>query len=316
MHQADHHVQHHQHAKVHQVHAQQTRRRQQHGHEHQQQHRNVEKAAQHQEQQVHQQQELHLVQLPGRHPGRHGLGHGLGGEGVVEHEGAGQHQGDDGAGAGRFQHHGPEAAPAERPVHHRCQQQRVQRRHRRRLRRGEDARVDAAQQHCRHGQRQRTAVEDAGPFAPRHRRGARHLAAPGDDPHHAHHQRGHEKARNHPAQEQRPDRSPGHQGVDHHRNAGRDDGPQGRAGHHHRAGKAAWVLRVLEHLADGHQPRAGSVGDGAAAHAGEDDADQDVDVRQPAAQAPDQDAAEVENARAHGAGIHEVGGEDEHRHGQ
>ena len=43
---------------------------------------------------------------------------------------------------------------------------------------------------------------------------------------------------------------------------------------------------------------------------------QDVDLRQPAAQAADEDAAEVEQALADRAGVHHVGREDEQRHRQ
>jgi hypothetical protein len=93
--QPNHHVQHHQHAKVHQVDAQQFGRGQQHGHKHQQQHRHIQKAAQHQKHHIHQQQKLDGGQVHAVHPQRHGLRHAFGGEGVVEHEGARQNHGDD-----------------------------------------------------------------------------------------------------------------------------------------------------------------------------------------------------------------------------
>ena len=60
----------------------------------------------------------------------------------------------------------------------------------------------------------------------------------------------------------------------------------------------------------------GGVGDGAAAHAGEDHARDDVDVAEPAPDAPDGGDTEPQQPLADGAGVHDVGGDDEERHGQ
>ena len=121
--QPDHHVQHHQHAEVHEVDAQRLDRRQQHRHEHQQQHRDIEKAAQHEEQQIHQQQERDTRQVQGVHPLRHRLRYTLGGEGVVQHERAGQDQRDHRTRPGRLEHHAEQLLPAQRAVDHGGQDQ-------------------------------------------------------------------------------------------------------------------------------------------------------------------------------------------------
>ena len=301
---------------MHQVDAEQLDGGQQHRNKDQQQHRDVQEAAQHQKHQVDQQQEPDLRQLHAVDPLRHRLRNALGGEGIVEDERARQDDGDDGAGAGRFHHHAPEASPAQRTKYDRGQHQRVQCGDGGRFGGRENARVDAAEQHDRHGQRKRAAKDQAGPLGARHRFVARHVAPHGDGVDHQHHQRSHQEARNHAAQKQRADRRARNHGVDHHRYGRRDDRPQRRAGHHHRAGKATRVLGLLEHLANRHQAGTGSVGDRAAAHAREDHADQDVDLCQSAAHAADQDAAEIKQAFAHGTGVHDVGRKNEQRDGQ
>ena len=58
------------------------------------------------------------------------------------------------------------------------------------------------------------------------------------------------------------------------------------------------------------------VGDGRAAHAGEDDGLQHVDLRKPAAEAPDQRVAEGHEPFRHRADVHQFGGKDEQRHGK
>src|SRR5690606_6358295 len=58
------------------------------------------------------------------------------------------------------------------------------------------------------------------------------------------------------------------------------------------------------------------IGDGRTGHAGEDDADEDVDLREAAAEATDEHLAEVEQAVRDAAGVHDVRSQDEQRHRQ
>src|SRR5207247_8835234 len=60
-----------------------------------------------------------------------------------------------------------------------------------------------------------------------------HVAFDGNEMHHPHHQKRHQKAWHHTAQKKRTNRSTRHQGVNHHGNGGRDDGTQcGRSEEH------------------------------------------------------------------------------------
>ena len=267
MNQADHHVEHHQHAEVHQIHTQQLGRRQQHGHKHQQQNRHIQKAAQHQKHHVDQQQKLELRQLHAVDPLRHGLRHAFCGEGVVQNERAGQNHGDHRTAPGGLEYHAPESAPGQRAVNHGRQHQGMERGHCSCFSGRESAGVNSAQQHDGHGQRQGTAENDVGPVFERNFFFTRHIAFNGNEMHDHHHQQGHQNARHHATQKQRTHRRAGDQRVDDHRNGGRNDGAQRGTGHHHGGGKSARVLGLFQHLAYRHQTGASSVCNSAAAHA-------------------------------------------------
>ena len=105
-------------------------------------------------------------------------------------------------------------------------------------------------------------------------------------------------------------------GIQHHRSRRRNDRPDGGRRYYHGAGEPGRIARLLQHRLDGHQAGAGGVGDGAAAHARKNHADQYVHLRQAAAHAPHQHACKVEQPVADGAGVHKVGGKDEQRHRQ
>jgi len=316
MDQANHHVEHHQHPKVHQVHPQQLGGWQQHGHKHQQQHRHIQKTTQDQKQGIDHEQKLQAAQLQSIDPLRHALGHAFSGEGVIQHERTSQNNGDHRAGTGGLQNHRPKSSPTQRLEHPGRQHQRVQCRHRRRFSRGECARVNATEQHDGHGQGQGTACNDLRPHGARHGVFAGHVAPVGDEVHHGHHQQSHAQAGQQATQKQSPHRSARDQGVNHHGNGRRNDGAQGGAGHHHGTGKATRVPGLGQHLADGHQAWACRIGNGTATHPRKHHADQNVHLRQTTAHAADQHAAKIKNALAHRACVHQVGGKHKHGHCQ
>ena len=135
----------------------------------------------------------------------------------------------------------------------------------------------------------------------------------GDDDHqrHAHQHAGHEAA-----EEEIADRGIGHHGVEDHGDRGRDDGADGRRGGGQRAGEARLIAALLQHHLDHQLARAGRIGDGAAAHAREDHAGDDGHMGEAAADAPDDQAGEAQQPLADGARVHDLGGDDEERHGE
>ena len=82
------------------------------------------------------------------------------------------------------------------------------------------------------------------------------------------------------------------------------------------AGKARRIMPALDHHLDRDLADARGIGNGRARHAGKDQADQDIDLRQATAEAADNRLAEVEQPVADGAFIHDIGGDDEQRHCQ
>ena len=76
------------------------------------------------------------------------------------------------------------------------------------------------------------------------------------------------------------------------------------------------IAVVARHHVDADAPGAGEIGDRRARHAGEDDALHDVDVAEPAAEAPDQHVAEAQQVIGHLADVHQLGGEQKQRHGE
>ena len=75
-------------------------------------------------------------------------------------------------------------------------------------------------------------------------------------------------------------------------------------------------MTALGHHADDDLADAGSVRDRRARHAREDQRCDDVDVTEPAAEAAHGGHAELQQPLGDGAGIHDVGGDDEQRHGE
>ena len=133
----------------------------------------------------------------------------------------------------------------------------------------------------------------------------------GDDDHLAER---HQQAGDDAAEEEEADRGVGDERVEHHRDRGRDDRADHRRDGRHRRRVARRVAAVAGHHDLHHAARAGRIGDGRARHAGEDDALQDVDLREPAAEAADERVAEGHQPVGHAADVHELGREDEQRH--
>jgi hypothetical protein len=172
--------------------------------------------------------------------------------------------------------------------------------------------------HDRHGQRQCAAKQDARPLpAAEPARRAACCAGRAMTCTTAIISSGHHHAWHHARQKQGADRRARDQRINDHRDRGRDHGPQRGADATTTArSEAAAVFGFAQHLANGHQAGAGGIGDRAAAHAREDDADQNVHLRQAAAHAADQDAAEIKDAFADRPRVHDVGGKHEQRHRQ
>ena len=73
---------------------------------------------------------------------------------------------------------------------------------------------------------------------------------------------------------------------------------------------------LLLHLRDQERADAGGVGRGGARDAGEEHADQDVDVAEPARQMADHGPGEVDQAIGDAGRVHQVGGQQEEGDGQ
>jgi hypothetical protein len=143
----------------------------------------------------------------------------------------------------------------------------------------------------------------------------RQATPPGDDRDPQHQRRAHEQARDQPGNQDAAHRDVGHQGIDDQRHAGRDDRPDGRGRGDDGDRKILLVALVLHRLDDdGAQPR--RLGHGRARHAGEDDAGDDVDLRQAAPHRADQRFGESVDTVRDAADIHHLAGVDEERHRQ
>ncbi len=207
-----------------------------------------------------------------------------------------------------------ELAEAERAIEAHRQQQGVGRGDGRRLGRRDGARIDAAQQDHRQEQGRERVADGRQELGARDRLLDRKIAPLRDemDQHHQH--RPHEQAGQHAGDEQVADRGVGDHGVQHHRDRGRDDRPDRGRGRGHRTREARCVACIAQHQVDHQLAGAGGIGQGAAAHAREDDAEHDVDLGEAAAQPADQQRGEAQQALADSTRVHDLGGEDEHRH--
>jgi hypothetical protein len=150
------------------------------------------------------------------------------------------------------------------------------------------------------------------PLPPAHQRRAEQVVAP-DGGHMVHQAEGeaHEDAGHHAGDEQ-----PRHRhltvgdGIDHHDDAGWDDGPDGGV----RAGQGRGVILVVAGLLHhAHDQGAGArgIGQRGAADPGKDHLRQDVDVPEAAPDVADQVVGEAEQGHSDAACAHEIGGQDE-----
>jgi hypothetical protein len=134
------------------------------------------------------------------------------------------------------------------------------------------------------------------------RRANRHVAGGQEEP-------GHD-----PGEKEPDHRRIGHDRIDDHRDRRRDDRPEHRAGSDDRTGIAGPVLLLLhggeEGGADGRR-----IGDSRSAHARHDEVGDDGHLRKAAAPVPDHGERPIDQAPRHAAAVHDLSGEDEHRHG-
>ena len=141
----------------------------------------------------------------------------------------------------------------------------------------------------------------------------RKLLYPRLDADQGHHHHGKEKAGSDAPQEQIADGGARYDAVEHH--GGRNDRPQDRRGGGERRGEARPVAGLDHHL-DRDFAGPGGVRQRATAHAGKDDARDNVDMSQAASEPADQQIGETEHLVGHRAGIHQLGRKDEQRHGE
>jgi hypothetical protein len=95
---------------------------------------------------------------------------------------------------------------------------------------------------------------------------------------------------------------------------GRDDRADDRRGGAHGRGEGR-IEAFLAHCVDLDHAQAGGIGLGDAAHAGEDHARDDVDMRQPAADVSYQGGGELEDAIGDAGAVEQVAGQHEQRDG-
>ena len=207
-----------------------------------------------------------------------------------------------------------EIAPRKRAIEKAGEQERVCRRQRGRFRRCRDAAVDSVEQDHRHQQRGKRAERDPRQRLQRHARLHRKRAAACDAGVEDHQHQAHQKARQDAAEKEVSDRAVGDERVEHHRDRRRDDRADGRGGRRDRGRVSRRIVAVARHQADDDLADARRVRDRRTGHAGKDQVGDDVDVAEPAAEAADDRHAELEQALADRAGVHDVGGGDEQRH--
>src|SRR2546425_2641625 len=209
-----------------------------------------------------------------------------------------------------------DVAPGDGAIEERGNQQRVKGRERGGFRGRGDAAVKAAEKDHRHRQRREGLPRDARDVAQRDGLLDREISSLGDERDIGHLRDAEQQARDNAAEEQVADGRVRDEGIDHHRDRGRDDGPDDRGCGGQGSGKARRVFAVLRHHFLHQLARARGVRKGRARPSREDDALHDVDVSETAAEASDERVAEAQQAFGDAADGHELGGEDEQRNGQ
>jgi hypothetical protein len=230
-------------------------------------------------------------------------GHGHDKQGRGSDEAALQHYPSDDP---RIQHAGDEQADEERVEH----------RHRRSLGGREQPREDAADDDGGHGEHRRRLPQGAEPLDPALWRVRGAVAtADGEIVVGRHQGDPEQEAWDNPRQEQARHSHPAvAEGVDHHDDRGGDDRPDGGGGRGERGGVVAVVSALLHH-AHLDRPGSGGIREGGAADAGEEHRGEHVHVAQAAPDVTDETIGEAKQRRGDPTGGHEVGGEDEERHG-
>ena len=137
---------------------------------------------------------------------------------------------------------------------------------------------------------------------------------PGDEDNVDAQEQSQQNAGDHAAHKQSAHGGTGEHGVNHHGDGGREDGADGGGGGGDGAGEGV-VIALLLHDLDLHGADAGGVGNGGAGHAGEHQGAQHVHVGHAAPEPAHQAVTEAEDIVGDGGGVHQVGGEDEQRHG-
>ena len=159
------------------------------------------------------------------------------------------------------------------------------------------------------------ALERRPEVRPREGLVAREATPPGEPRHHQRQGHGHGEAGQESGGEELADRGARHHAVDHHRQRGRDDRPDG--GRRRRdADREARIVARVAHRLDLDRPEPARVGHRGATHAREDDGGADVHLAQAPRHPADERAREAEDALGDAGGVHQVAREDEERHRQ
>ena len=131
---------------------------------------------------------------------------------------------------------------------------------------------------------------------------------------HRHQRATHQDAGQEAGQEQVGHRDLHQHGIHHHDHRGRDDRADDGRGCAHGRGEGR-IEAFLAHRVHLDHTQAGGIGLGDAAHAGEDHARDDVDMRQTAADVADQRRGELEDAVGDAGAVEQVAGQHEQRDG-
>ena len=280
-------------------------------HDDQQHEQRIEETAQDQKHHVDEQQESETRNMEGLNPGSDLVGNLLRRHDIIDQQGPGDDQRDNGRRARRPDEQVDEPLERQRTIDAAGEQQRIGGSNSGCFGRRDDARINAAEQDHRQHQRGQGILHDPGHLAHRHRRLDRQIVAPGDEDDHHHQRDTHEHAGQESAEKQVSHRGIRHHGVEHHGDGGRDDRADGGGGRGERAGEAGLVAAFLQHHLDHKLAGTGGIRNGATAHAREDHAGDDGDMGESAANAPHDQASEFQQPFADRAGIHDLGGQDE-----
>src|SRR3989449_5719701 len=315
-HQADHDVDDRDQPEMHGVDAQRLRGGEENRNDDQQDRGPFQKATENQENHVRSQQEGKRRELVPLHHDGERPWNVLDRDDVVEDHRGGDQDADRYRDARAGQQRGVDAAAGDGAIEERGNQQCVEDGERGGFRGRGDPAVKAAEKDHRHHQRGEGLPRDARDVAQRDGLLDREISPLGDERDIGHLRDAEEQARDDAAEEQVADGSVRDQGIDHHRDRRRDDGPDDRGCGGQGGGKARRVFSVLRHHLLHQLARTRGTREGRARHSREDDALYDVDVSEAAAEAPDERVAEVEQPFRDAADGHELGGEDEQRYRQ